>query len=84
MEALESFMELFKPAIKDALISELPIAEFKRTIEEKNNMPYEIDYEILDGKEINIAVNNFDTQDEIKDGNEMVKNYKASQQKQRL
>jgi hypothetical protein len=84
MEALESFMELFKPAIKDALISELPIAEFKRTIEEKNNMPYEIDYEILDGKEINIAVNNFDTQDEIKAGNEMVKNYKASQQKQRL
>jgi hypothetical protein len=77
-------MELFKPAIKDALISELPIAEFKRTIEEKNKMPYEIDYEILDGKEINIAVNNFDTQDEIKDGNEMVKNYKASQQKQRL
>ena len=84
MEAIESFLELFKPAIKDALIKELPIAEFKRTIEEKNNMPYEIDYEIVDGKEINVAVNNFDTQSELREGNDMVQDYKRSQQKQRL
>lgn len=84
MDAVESFLELFKPAIKEAIVSELPIAEFKRIIEEKNNLPYELDYEIIDGKEINIAVNNFDTQDEIREGNQMISDYKASQFKSRL
>lgn len=84
MEAIESFLDLFKPAIKDALVSRLPIAEFKDVIKEKNKMAYEVDYEVVDGKEINIAVNNFDNQSELKEGADMVKDYKRRQAKERL
>jgi hypothetical protein len=84
MDALESFLELFKPAIKEALINELPISEFKKIIEDKNKLPYELDYEIIDGKEINIAVNNFDTQDELREGAQIISNYKATQFKSKL
>jgi cobaltochelatase CobS len=54
-EAMESFLNLFKPSIKDAILSGLPFKEFYDTIKVKDKMPFDAD------------APNFDTPQEIQD-----------------
>ena len=63
IESMESFFNLLKPTQKDAIMQETNFNEFKKTVEKKNKMPFFNDKE-----------NNFDTPEEIQEGEDMLKN----------
>jgi cobaltochelatase CobS len=67
IESMETFFTLFKPSIKDALLSDVDFDGFKKIVEEKNAMPY---------NEMNP---NFDTPSELKLAKEVIQKYKESQ-----
>jgi cobaltochelatase CobS len=67
IESMETFFTLFKPSIKDALLSDVDFDGFKKIVEEKNAMPY---------NEMNP---NFDTPSELKKVREVIEKYKESQ-----
>jgi cobaltochelatase CobS len=62
--SMESFLNLFKPSIRESLLQTLPFDQFYRTIEEKNKMPFDINSP------------NFDTPKEISDSNILIKSLK--------
>jgi len=65
IESLETFFSLFKPATRDALMSDpkTSLREFARIVEEKNKMPFD-------------ATNiNFDTPEEMAEGQAMIAAY---------
>jgi len=67
VESMENFFGLFKPATKEAILNEVDFNQFKRTVEEKNKMPY-------------VPENpNFDTTQELQMVQQVVANYKAQQ-----
>lgn len=63
-DSMESFLNLFKPSIKEALLQTLPFDQFYRTIKEKDKMPFNVDSP------------NFDTPQEITDSNALIKSLK--------
>ena len=67
VESMENFFGLFKPATKEAILNEVDFNQFKRTVEEKNKMPYD--------------PNNpdFDTPQELQVVQQVIKDYKAQQ-----
>lgn len=67
VESMENFFGLFKPATKEAILNEVDFNQFKRTVEEKNKMPYVPDNP------------NFDTTQELQMVQQVVANYKAQQ-----
>jgi cobaltochelatase CobS len=67
IESLETFFVLFKPATKEAILNEVNFDEFKKIVEEKNLMPYDP------------AKVNFDTAQELKEVQKVIKDYKAKQ-----
>jgi cobaltochelatase CobS len=67
IESMETFFTLFKPSIKDALLSDVDFDGFKKIVEEKNAMPY---------NEMNP---NFDTPSELKLAKDVIQKYKESQ-----
>jgi cobaltochelatase CobS len=67
IESMETFFTLFKPSIKDALLSDVDFDGFKKIVEEKNAMPY---------NEMNP---NFDTPSELKMVKDVIQKYKESQ-----
>ena len=67
-DSLNTFLDLFKPSVKESLISSLPIDEFKRTIKEKNKMPF------------NAQTPDFDTSKEIQEAQGLINAYNAKQQ----
>jgi hypothetical protein len=67
VESMENFFGLFKPATKEAILNEVDFNQFKRTVEEKNNMPYVPDNP------------NFDTPQELQMVQKVIADYKAQQ-----
>jgi cobaltochelatase CobS len=67
-DTLNTFLDLFKPSVKQSLISSLPIDEFKRTIQDKNKMPF------------NSQTPDFDTSTEIQEAQGLINAYNAKQQ----
>jgi cobaltochelatase CobS len=67
-DSLNTFLDLFKPSVKQSLISSLPIDEFKRTIQDKNKMPF------------NPQTPDFDTSTEIQEAQGLINAYNAKQQ----
>lgn len=67
IDSLNTFFELFKPSTRLALIAELDIEELKRVVAQKDKMPY-------DKKNPD-----FNTQNEIEEGNKMVETYEKTQ-----
>lgn len=68
IESLETFLTLFKPAIKQAIQDdpETNLKNFEKIVKEKNKMPY------------NEKAPNFNTQDEINEAQRMIKAYEDS------
>ena len=66
-DTLNTFLDLFKPSVKQSLISSLPIDEFKRTISDKNKMPF------------NYQTPDFDTSSEIQEAQGLINAYNARQ-----
>ena len=68
IESLETFLTLFKPAIKQAIQDdpETNLKNFERLVKEKNKMPY------------NEKAPDFNTQDEINEAQRMIKAYEDS------
>jgi cobaltochelatase CobS len=62
IESMESFFNLLKPTQKDAIMKDTDFNGFKKIVLEKNKMPF------YDDKE-----NNFDTPNEIQEGEDMLK-----------
>jgi cobaltochelatase CobS len=67
VESMENFFGLFKPATKEAILNEVDFNQFKRTVEEKNKMPYDPDK--ID----------FDTAQELQMVQQVIADYKAQQ-----
>jgi hypothetical protein len=67
-DALNTFLDLFKPSVKQSLISTLPIDEFKRTIKEKNKMSF------------NAQTPDFDTSNEIQEAQGLINAFNSKQQ----
>lgn len=67
-DSLNTFLDLFKPSVKLSLISSLPIDEFKRTIQDKNKMPF------------NSQTPDFDNSTEIQEAQGLINAYNAKQQ----
>lgn len=67
VESMENFFGLFKPATKEAILNEVDFNQFKRTVEEKNNMPYDPNNP------------NFDTPQELQMVQQVIADYKAQQ-----
>jgi cobaltochelatase CobS len=67
VESMENFFGLFKPATKEAILNEVDFNQFKRTVEEKNKMPY-------DPNKID-----FDTAQELQMVQQVIADYKAQQ-----
>jgi hypothetical protein len=67
-DSLNTFLDLFKPSVKQSLISSLPIDEFKRTIQDKNKMPF------------NSTTPDFDTPSEIQEAQGLINAYNSRQQ----
>jgi len=67
VESMENFFGLFKPATKEAILNEVDFNQFKRTVEEKNKMPYVSDNP------------NFDTPQELQMVQKVITDYKAQQ-----
>jgi cobaltochelatase CobS len=67
-DTLNTFLDLFKPSVKQSLISSLPIDEFKRTIKDKNKMPF------------NSQTPDFDTSSEMQEAQGLINAYNARQQ----
>jgi cobaltochelatase CobS len=67
VESMENFFGLFKPATKEAILNEVDFNQFKRIVEEKNNMPY-------DPNKID-----FDTAQELQMVQQVIADYKAQQ-----
>lgn len=67
VESMENFFGLFKPATKEAILNEVDFNQFKRTVEEKNNMPYDPNNP------------NFDTPQELQMVQKVIADYKAQQ-----
>jgi hypothetical protein len=67
-DTLNTFLDLFKPSVKQSLISSLPIDEFKRTIKDKNKMPF------------NYQTPDFDTSSEMQEAQGLINAYNARQQ----
>ena len=67
-DALNTFLDLFKPSVKESLISSLPINEFKKTIKEKNKMSF------------NPLTPDFDTSNEIQEAQGLINAYNSKQQ----
>jgi cobaltochelatase CobS len=67
VESMENFFGLFKPATKEAILNEVDFNQFKRTVEEKNKMPYVPDNP------------NFDTTQELQMVQKVIADYKAQQ-----
>lgn len=68
IESLETFLTLFKPAIKQAIQDdpETNLKNFEKIVKEKNKMPY------------NEKAPDFNTQDEINEAQRMIKAYEDS------
>lgn len=68
IDSLETFLTLFKPAIKQAIQDdpETNLKNFERLVKEKNKMPY------------NEKAPDFNTQDEINEAQRMIKAYEDS------
>jgi hypothetical protein len=68
VESLVTFLDLFKPAIKQAIQDDpnTNLDNFKRVLDAKNKMPY------------NPKAPDFNTQDEINEANRMITAYEAS------
>jgi cobaltochelatase CobS len=67
VESMENFFGLFKVATKEAILNEVDFNQFKRTVEEKNAMPYDP------------AKPNFDTAQELQVVQKVIADYKAKQ-----
>jgi MoxR-like ATPase len=67
VESMENFFGLFKPATKEAILNEVDFNQFKRTVEEKNKMPYDPNNP------------NFDTPQELQMVQQVIADYKAQQ-----
>lgn len=67
IQSMDSFFGLFRPATKDALINDTDYASFKRLVAEKDAMAYS-------------APLSFDTQKEIEQAANVVKNYRDKNQ----
>jgi cobaltochelatase CobS len=67
INSLVDFFNLFKPAIKDAIINEVDFEGFKRIVAEKNKLPFDS------------TAPNFDTPQELAQTVVMINNYEATQ-----
>lgn len=65
IQSLETFLVLFKPAQREAIMEKIDLPGFKKIVAEKDAMPYDPN---------NI---DFDTPDEIRAAEQIVKNYNA-------
>jgi hypothetical protein len=67
INSLVDFFNLFKPAIKDAIINEVDFEGFKLIVAEKNKLPFDS------------TAPNFDTPQELAQTVVMINNYEATQ-----
>lgn len=59
-ESMDSFLNLFKPSIKDAIINSLDFNEFYQIVDSKNSMPFDP------------SSPNFDTPDDVKKSEDLI------------
>jgi hypothetical protein len=70
IDSLNDFFNLFKPAIKDAIISEVGYEGFKRILAQKDKMPFDV------------AKPDFDTPQELEETVRMIESYEKTQKEQ--
>lgn len=71
-DSLDTFIELFKPTTKAALLSMVNFTEFKNIVEEKNRMPFDS------------SAPDFNTPNEIQEARQMIDAYNLRQQQRNI